>query len=224
MNINILIFSESEIIRRGLISLFETCKGFRIIGQCFGKQEVHQKLLVKRPDILIIDIDSTHFSPQEVKHLKKTYSSARILTISGYLSKSLFNEYLTSGVNSCVLTECDADEISEAIHKTHQGERFLCGKIAEILISVKDNVSAVELRQISCAGLGITEREIEIIQLISLGMSNKQIAEKLYLSAHTVNTHRKNILSKLGVNNTAGVVMFAVKNHLLEPNQYLFAN
>ena len=67
-----------------------------------------------------------------------------------------------------------------------------------------------------------TNRQIEIIQAIAEGLSNKLIADKLKLSTHTVNTHRKNIMSKLGVNNTAGVVMFAVKNQLLETNFNLF--
>jgi DNA-binding NarL/FixJ family response regulator len=69
-----------------------------------------------------------------------------------------------------------------------------------------------------CDGIPVTDREIDIIRSIAEGLSNKLIADKLSLSTHTVNTHRKNIMHKLGVNNTAGVVMFAVKNGLLETN------
>ena len=80
------------------------------------------------------------------------------------------------------------------------------------------------IRTYSCEGFGVTEREIEIIKYIAEGLSNKQIADKLSLSTHTVNTHRKNIMNKLDVNNTAGIVMFAVKNQLLETNHFLFSN
>jgi DNA-binding CsgD family transcriptional regulator len=63
---------------------------------------------------------------------------------------------------------------------------------------------------------------MEIITLIAEGYTNQEIAEKLFISAHTVNTHRKNIMGKLGINNTAGIVMYAVKSNLVSPNKYLF--
>ena len=69
----------------------------------------------------------------------------------------------------------------------------------------------------------MSEREIEVIKHISNGLSNKQIADTMCLSTHTVNTHRKNIMNKLGVNNTAGIVMYAVKTNLVSPNKFLFA-
>jgi DNA-binding NarL/FixJ family response regulator len=69
----------------------------------------------------------------------------------------------------------------------------------------------------------ISQRELEIIQLIAEGYTNTEIAEKLFLSTHTVNTHRKNIMQKLGINNTAALVMFAVKMELVHPNKFLFA-
>lgn len=78
------------------------------------------------------------------------------------------------------------------------------------------------IKSIGCHGVAVTGREIEIIVAIAEGLSNKLIADKLSLSTHTVNTHRKNIMNKLGVNNTAGVVMFAVKNKLLETDFELF--
>ena len=78
--------------------------------------------------------------------------------------------------------------------------------------------------QSTCQGLNISERESEIIQLIAKGHTNKQIADQLFLSSHTITTHRKNIMAKLGVNNTAGIVMFAVKEKLVHPNKYLFSS
>jgi DNA-binding NarL/FixJ family response regulator len=69
----------------------------------------------------------------------------------------------------------------------------------------------------------LSERENEIIILIAEGLTNEQIAEQLFLSKHTINTHRKNIMSKLGVKNTAGIVMYAVKMNLISPNKFLFA-
>ena len=67
-----------------------------------------------------------------------------------------------------------------------------------------------------CAGISLSEREIEIIKLISDGCTNKEIADQLFLSTHTVNTHRKNIMNKLGIKNTAGIVIYAVKGNIIK--------
>jgi DNA-binding CsgD family transcriptional regulator len=84
-------------------------------------------------------------------------------------------------------------------------------------------VNDLELTEFNCEAVSITERELEIITLIAEGYTNVEIAEKLFLSPHTVNTHRKNILQKLGVNNTAAIVMYAVKTQLVSPNKFLFS-
>jgi len=116
-----------------------------------------------------------------------------------------------------LLKECEKAEIMEAINASIKGEKFVCGKILALLTAEKEiKTSNSYIKTLKCDGLTVTEREIEIIVEIALGLSNKQIADKLCLSTHTVNTHRKNIMLKLGVNNTAGIVMFAVKNQLLQ--------
>ena len=97
--------------------------------------------------------------------------------------------------------------------------RFMCGKITSAVLDEKiGNVT-----EYSCEGFNISEREMEIIKLIAEGLSNKEVAEKLFLSAHTVTTHRKNIMNKLGINNTAGLVLFAVRENLVSPNHFLFS-
>ena len=105
------------------------------------------------------------------------------------------------------------EEILEAVNSTIKGEKFICGKIVSYLTAEKEIVPTNSfIKSLGCDGMSVTDREIDIIRGIAEGLSNKLIADKLKLSTHTVNTHRKNIMSKLGVNNTAGVVMFAVKN------------
>ena len=84
------------------------------------------------------------------------------------------------------------------------------------------NVDDIDIDAFSCEAVIISKRESEIITHIAEGFTNAQIAEKLFLSAHTINTHRKNIMSKLGVKNTAGIVMYAVKTNLISPNKFLF--
>jgi len=82
----------------------------------------------------------------------------------------------------------------------------------------------MDLESFSCEPVVLSEREIEIIVHIAEGNTNVQIADMLHLSSHTINTHRKNIMAKLGVKNTAGIVMYAVKSNLISPNKFLFAS
>ena len=224
MSIRILLADNSVIVRKGLQMLLEGMTDFIVVGECEAKNELAQEILLKRPDIIIADTFALDLSDEDLRRIKKANRKIKILSLTGFHPKNEFKRMLDAGVTSCLLRECDREEIIEAIHKTVMGEQFLCGKIAEILTAETEYSDSKALKNVSCAGFGITDREMEIIQLIAGGLSNKQIADKLFLSTHTVNTHRKNIMSKLGVNNTAGVVMFAVKNRLLEPNQFLFSN
>jgi len=107
----------------------------------------------------------------------------------------------------------------EAIYKTANGEKFMCGKIvSDILETASSNVA-----QYSCEGLNVSDREMEIIKLIAEGLSNKEVADKLFLSTHTVTTHRKTFLNKLVVNNTSDLVLFALRENLVSPNHFLFS-
>ena len=81
----------------------------------------------------------------------------------------------------------------------------------------------IDFESFSCEAVILSDRENEIIKLIAEGLTNAQIAEQLFLSNHTINTHRKNIMAKLGVKNTAGIVIYAVKTNLVSPNKFLFA-
>ncbi len=169
-------------------------------------------------DLLVVDVQYLKEMGVGVKDLKDWKSDLKILAITQLQTKTFYVHALEAGVDSYILNCCDAQEITDAIKATGNGERFFCSKVLnEIMVDNK-----LDFRS-TCAGLNISDRESEIIKLIAGGYTNKQIADRLYLSGHTVTTHRKNIMNKLGVNNTAGIVMFAVKEKLVSPNKYLFS-
>jgi DNA-binding NarL/FixJ family response regulator len=124
---------------------------------------------------------------------------------------------------SYIKKDCDLQEISDAVLETAKGNKFFCGKILETINKANLDVDDIDYGVLTCDPVMMSERENEIIVLIADGYTNDQIAEMLFLSKHTVNTHRKNILFKLGVKNTAGIVMYAVKTQLVSPNKFLFA-
>jgi DNA-binding NarL/FixJ family response regulator len=114
------------------------------------------------------------------------------------------------------------EEVLEAIDETSAGGTFFCGQILAAIEAESIPVDDLESADASCDPIVLSNREIEVLTLISEGLTNVQIANKLFLSSHTVNTHRKNIMQKLRVNNTAAMVMYAVKSGFVSPNRFLF--
>lgn len=222
----VLIADKNYLSRVGAELLVSSLKGYELLPSAvIDLDDLNKKINSFSPDILILDFYSFNLSPADIKLLSRKKKNLKVLAITEALSKNEMNTALNSGVDSYLLKECDREEIIEAIVATLNNERFLCGKITSVLTSAPEIVDTKALiRTYACEGFGVTEREIEIIKYIAEGLSNKQIADKLSLSTHTVNTHRKNIMNKLDVNNTAGIVMFAVKNQLLETNHFLFSN
>lgn len=215
--ISVLIADNNYLSRLGLYTLLNTSPNFEVDYVEEGSFENLNATIKKvKPRILILDFESLNYSVQQITTLIKSFRRMQIMAITGYLAKKDMQAVLDAGVRSYLLKECDREEIIEALHATYNNERFLCGKVAYYLTQSEDaTVIKPELQKISCQGLGVTDRELDVIRLIAEGLSNKLIADKLELSTHTINTHRKNIMTKLDIPNTAGIVMFAVKNNLL---------
>ena len=218
--IKVLIADKNFLSRVGLELLVGELKGFELVPSvCGDKEDLISQLQLSKPNLLIADFVSLGITENELKELTKKYSRTKFLVITELLSKKELTAVMDSGVTSFLLKDCDKIEILEAINSTIKGEKFICGKIVSFLSASAEIVTNNSfIKSLGCDGIPVTDREIDIIRGIAEGLSNKLIADKLKLSTHTVNTHRKNIMNKLGVNNTAGVVMFAVKNQLLETN------
>lgn len=205
--------------RKGLAVVLNENNDFTLIAEALSTSDLINQSKFYTPDLIIIDYTSSNFNLEGLQQIVKKYPAAKLLAITQPLPAAKISQALNTGVNSHLLKDCDQDEIVEAIYKTIKGEKFMCGKIVtDILQDATDGATS------SCEGLNISEREMEIIKLVAEGFSNKEVADKLFLSTHTVTTHRKNIMNKLGVNNTAGLVLFAVRENLISPNHFLFAS
>lgn len=217
--IRIIIADSHFLSRKGLSVLLNTNAELEVLSEALSTSDLVNQSKLYKPDLIIIDYTSANYSLEGLQQIVKKYPKAKILAITDIQSRSIISKALNTGVTSHLLKDCEQDEIMEAIYKTAKGEKFMCGKIvSDILNNVASDVTAY-----SCEGLNISEREMEIIKLIAEGSSNKEVADKLFLSTHTVTTHRKNIMNKLGVNNTAGLVLFAVRENLVSPNHFLFS-
>lgn len=217
---SVLIADKNFLTRVGLELLVGELKGFELVPSvCGDKADLWSQIELSEPDLVLLDFASLGMSIAELNTASATFKKTKFVVFSTMLSKTELNAVIKCRIFGFLLKECDKAEIMESINAAIKKEKFVCGKIVSLLTTEKEvSTTNSYIKTLKCDGLHVTDREIEIIVEIALGLSNKQIADKLHLSTHTVNTHRKNIMLKLGVNNTAGIVMFAVKNQLLETN------
>jgi DNA-binding NarL/FixJ family response regulator len=218
--IKVTIADSNFLSRKGLAVLLSECADFSLLAEALSTSDLVNQAKFYQPDLIVIDYESANFSIEGLVQVVKKYPKANLLAITDFKSNAMIAKALNAGVKSHLLKDCDQDEIIEAIYKTANGEQFMCGKIVS---AVLDEKGPAAIASYNCDGINISEREMEIIKCIAEGLSNKEVADKLFLSTHTVTTHRKNIMAKLGVNNTAGLVLFAVRENLISPNHFLFS-
>ncbi len=173
--------------------------------------------------VVLIDYTAEGFDINDVIASLRLNPSLKFIGLTYLQSPQTLVDALRGGVMSYIKKDCDLQEISDAVIETAKGNKFFCGKILETISKANLDVDDIDHGVLTCDPVLMSDRENEIIVLIAEGYTNDQIAEMLFLSKHTVNTHRKNILFKLGVKNTAGIVMYAVKTQLVSPNKFLFA-
>lgn len=173
--------------------------------------------------VVLIDYTAEGFDIDHVTAALRLNPELKFIGLTYLQSAQTLVDALRGGVMSYIKKDCDLQEIYDAVLETAKGNKFFCGKILETINKSNLDVDDIDHGSLTCDPVMMSDRENEIIVLIAEGYTNDQIAEMLFLSKHTVNTHRKNILFKLGVKNTAGIVMYAVKTQLVSPNKFLFA-
>jgi len=208
--IDILIANNNQIAGEGLKTIIQSKMGNRVLGIANSIDHLSQQSSRYFPDIVVIDYSADVFGVSAIKEIKKIYKDCKILAITDKLPKATVYNALKSGVDSYLLSDCEKPEIMDALVDTYEGKQFYCGEVIDILAEGND------AEKNGCSGISLSEREIEVIKLISDGFSNKEIAEKIFLSTHTENTHRKNIMNKLGIKNTAGIVIYAFRENIIQ--------
>ncbi len=221
--VSVIVADSNELIREGLKAVMLREKNIRLIAECTDRDHLLSSVTDLRPQVVVIDYSSEGFGIDIIPEIKNVYPEIHFVAITFLPTAQTIINAIKAGITAYVKKDCDIAEIIDSVYESAKGNKFFCGTILETIKSESIDINKADFKTLACAPVAITERELEIITLIAEGYTNQEIAEKLFLSTHTVNTHRKNIMSKLGVTNTAGIVMYAVKCQLVSPNKYLFA-
>ena len=222
MKKHLIIADHSELVRRGLLSILKEFKKKFTFHEVNNSKELFKMIKKIKEGVLIVDYTTEGFSINDLITVKNTNPKIKMLAITPYLNAQTIIEAIKSGIDSHIKKECSAKEILESVELTSKGRKFYCAGIIDQMREESIDINNIEAENFSIDKVDLSEREMQIIGQIAEGYTNAQIAAVLYISKHTVNTHRKNIMKKLGVNNTAGIVMYAVKTNLVKPYQFNF--
>jgi DNA-binding NarL/FixJ family response regulator len=220
---NVIIADSNDLVRIGLRTVMSSDRRINIVGEARSSEELKSQLKNFETDVVIIDYTAPGFSIEVIPQILSKNKHVRFVAVTPEQSAVTIVEALRSGVVSYVKKDCDISEIMSSVNETYAGNKFFCGQILETIQKASIDVEDIDFDSFSCEPITLSERELEIITLIAEGHTNGQIGEILHLSTHTITTHRKNIMAKLGVKNTAAIVMYAVKTNLVSPNKFLFA-
>lgn len=211
--INLLIVDDHQLITDGLSQILKSENTIHKIITAHNGREAVDIALEYDIDCVIMDINMPVLNGLEAtKLIKKGKPAIKIIVVSMQCDASIVNKMLKAGANAFINKDTGKCELLKAIEKVMQGEKYISAEIAHnLFIHLSDrDISGTEPQK------QLTEREREIIRLIADGFTNQEIATMLFLSTTTVDTHRKNMLAKLQLKNTASLVKYAADNKLLQ--------
>lgn len=196
--IKIAITDDHPIIVQGLELLFASRPEMKVIKTFSNGKELMDWLPENPVDVLLLDIYLEDFNGLELcKQISDQFPETAIIAISGQDEGIVISQMLQNGALGYVLKNAESHEIIEAVEKVYRGERFLCQRTKEIL--AKSDKSFSEIPK-------ITRREKDVLMLVSQGLTTSKIADKLFISHHTVESHRKNLMEKFHVKSMASVI------------------
>ena len=219
----VIIADSNDIVRVGLRTILASDSIVNVVSEVTSSEELLEQLKSVQADVILLDYTAQNFSIDVIPKALNANKRIKIVAITPEQNPAIIIDALKSGVVSYIKKDCDIPEILASVRETAGGNKFFCGQILDSIRRASIDVEHLDLDNFSCEPVLLSERELEIIKFIAEGNTNAQIAELLCLSPHTITTHRKNIMAKLGTKNTAGIVMYAVKSNLVSPNKFLFS-
>jgi DNA-binding NarL/FixJ family response regulator len=210
--IRISIVDDHSLFRKGLKLLLSAYSEIEVVSESSNGIEFLQSLEEKQPDIILMDIEMPEMNGIEAtRQAVEKYPALKIISLSMFGEEQYYYKMIDAGAKGFILKNSDIDEVVKAIKSVMQGETYFS---QELLYNVVKNFS--EVRKTEQMQIQLSQRELEILDLICKGLSNLEIGEELNISKRTVDKHRANILSKTDTKNTASLVMYAVEHHLVE--------
>lgn len=215
--IRIHLADDHQVLIDGMKTLLQTIPNFEVVGFSLDGNVLFDEVTQNKADILVLDINMPLKDGIEVvREFAEKGFPCKVIILSSYDDLKLIKEVMKLGTSGYLTKKCAGENIVEAIEAVTNGEQYFCKSVREkIFNSLSKNNPKINQAEPDVNSI-LTGRELEIIILISLEYSGKEISEQLFISTNTVETHRKNIMRKLDAKNSISLVKFAIKNNLIK--------
>jgi DNA-binding NarL/FixJ family response regulator len=220
MNDEILIslVDDQHLFRSGLAALIRSVPGFTLLSEAENGRIFIEQLenTAPLPDIALIDMEMPEMNGVELNAaLQKNYPSIKVLVLSTYNQERFIAKMIEAGACGYLTKNCEIEELTTAINSTHKNG-FYFNQDTLAAMRNTSQYKASDIKNISNVAIELTAREKEILVLLCKEFSNNEIGERLFISPRTVEGHRNNLLQKTGCKNTAGLIIFAIKNNFFD--------
>jgi len=215
MGFRILVADDHEVVRRGLCALLQSRPEWEICGEAADGREAVEKAGSLKADAVIIDIGMPMLNGlQATRQIIKANPHVKVLVLTLHDSDQVIREVLDAGARGFLLKSDAARDLISAVQALHRGNTYFTSKVAEMVLEgyLKPDTNAFSLPRLRCR---LTSREHEVVQLIAEGKSTKEVAVALGLSVKTAETHRSNIMRKLELHSVSDLVLYAVRNNIV---------
>ncbi len=205
--IRVLIVDDHPMVAEGIEAILETYDDIKVVGTATNGREAIDKAVALSPDVVLMDLNMPGMSGlSATEMILEQCPTMRILVLTMHDSAEYISTALSHGALGYVLKDVPTDEIKDAIDSVMRGEQYLCTGAKSSLVP----------RKIADGREPLTSREQTILLQLAQGRSNREVADNLDISVHTVETHRRNIKRKLGISSTAGLTRYAMEHGVLQ--------
>jgi DNA-binding NarL/FixJ family response regulator len=207
--IKVVIADDHTIVREGIRSLLEAREDIAVVGEASTGTEAIEKTEALKPDVAIIDISMPILNGLEATlRIKKSVPQCKVLVLTMHENKESVRQVLRAGASGYLVKKSAASQLFDAIEAVFKGEAFFSPSISKMLLEeFKEDAGPLEK--------ALSFREREVLQLVAEGHTNREISELLHISVKTVEGHKDNIRRKLGIQDTAGLIKYAIQQRMI---------
>ena len=214
-NIKIFLADDHKIVRDGIKLMLESQAGIDVVAEAENGMDVLKKLEHEMVDLIVMDINMPEMDGiTATRAIKEKYPDLKVLALTMSNDDLHIRQMIQAGASGYIMKSAGRNELKEAIHTIMEGKHYFSDEATQ---SIMMDLVKGKGKSSSPDPIHITDRELEILELIVQEHTNQEIAEKLYISSRTVDAHRRNLLQKTGARNTAGLVKYAFQHTLISP-------
>lgn len=216
--IRVLVADDQALIREGLVTLLGLVEGIEVVGAAANGEEAVQLVDELNPDVVLMDLRMPRMDGVEAtRHILAAGGRTRILVLTTYADDDSVLAALQAGALGYLTKDSSADDIALALRTVHAGKALLEPEVQRRLLELSSGAAKAEPPAQSAARPpdGLTEREVDVLVLIAHGLSNQEIAERLFVSEATIKTHINNLFSKAALRDRAQAVTYAYRRGLV---------